>query len=285
MPDQDPSFSPNTPSPDLEASQLEVAVIAQHEQLAVQLTSPDDELGTINFHELSRDLIIKPLTHGAIAVEGLRARISSRREGSAGDRMERMEHKDALYNDLGALAITGKRTVSPTASGREAMPRNFLERFIDKRMENRSYKKSFAAVEVYRAQKVFGDPGINSGLTRSERRNGKLGLTPAERIARPELVGTRALNESARKGQITARERRQITNRIGAVKVNHGALSHKLAGEQIAKTSKSLKRATTQPVSTIWRAARRNIAVEDIQQHHAKANKHRERQKKLRDRL
>lgn len=211
------------------------------------------ETGAISFDALTE------------AYHGVRAFISQKRMERAGNRMERMDHKDALYDDLGEMAVTRRRepeTPANTANGERVMPRTFAERWMDRKIDKRGLKKSVADTYAYRARKIYGaedDP--NAGLDKTQKRLRRAGVS-----------------YSAHKGRLTTTEARVKKHEIGATRVRHGKDMHKQTRIGVEKTGRKLDRSVDQPILSYWRNWRRNRAIESIKKHHHNAQEHRQRQ-------
>lgn len=204
-----------------------------------------------------KDVIVD---EASFVYHGLKAAIADKRAEWAGNRMEKMEHKDALYTDLGNLAIRGERTVSDTASGNTAMPRTRVERFMDRRLSRQSEKKRLADYDQAITMKYFGFEGNLSSKTKKDKRQ------ELRQIKRQQKRGELLASEALDKAQRTRAEHKRLGKDMF---VN-------ARSRQIRK-AENLEDMTKQPVLSRWRNWRRNEAIKDVQRHRRRANKHNEK--------
>ncbi len=220
--------------------------------------------------------------------------------------MERMDHKEALYNDLGHLALGEQRVASGfigplrqrqfrayrTASNSFAMPRTFVERSMDRRIDKISHQKSVADTIAYRDQMIYGQstkqPDFYIRERTAERIFGKsrIGDIPAVAIGEhvsttmfgaPELEGM-SKNEKrlakarvsarARHGEITASEVKIEKLKIDATRMKLGEQSHKTHHKLQRNADKRLRNNTNQEFVSRWRDTRRKHAIGRIQSIH-----------------
>lgn len=188
---------------------------------------------------------------------GWSAAIAERRVMLAGSTMERMEHKNALYSDLGALALTGERTETATASGEPAMPRTSTERFFDKQLDRHSLEKARADTYAYRAQTVFGPRESLTGMNNDDRQENR-----------------QRLQDQVQKGQMLAGEARVWSTRVGAEPLKFGETMHNISGEKQRKAGKKIDLLIKQPVIAAHRDKRLVKSIDNIQTRHASAERH-----------
>jgi len=210
-----------------------------------------------------KDVIVD---QGLVAFRGIRAALSRKRMEQAAGRMETMDHKDALYADLGSLAVTGNRTVSETATSRPAMPRALTEQFVDKKLDKRAIKRQNAELYSYRARKIFGAKEDLVGLNKHERRQQKT-----------------EIQHQKDRGEITASEARVQSMEIDTAPPKFGEKFHKLTSKQERRANRRLNRALRQPVSKKWRSWRRSEAIKDVGRHQRNAEKHETRRDAIPD--
>jgi hypothetical protein len=251
-----------------------------------------------------------------IAVHGVMTAIASRRMERAGSIMERMDHKNALYSDLGQLALTGDRGLTPVAQGKHepsvghnvAVPRTLLEKITDHRIDKRAEKAMIKGTYAYRAQKAFGRDGapkvpstkqavIDSSLGLVLRSRGtsislpKAVVKNAERAVRgPDVKGSSKMRRRIDRtknvggvvfGNTLARDARIKSTEIQAVPVKHGNKEHRRTRRQNRRAQEKLDMALEMPVSSRWRDRRRKKAIERIKKHYHKADAHRDAQARI----
>jgi len=200
----------------------------------------------------------------SLAYHGARAFVTERRRSFSGSRMEKMEHKDALYSGLGGIAINGKRSSDDTASGELARPRTVVERMMDQRIDKRRLKQSRAETYAYRAEKIFGPKG-----------------SAPERTQRQRKIATRAILHDQLDGRKTAREARVAATEIAAEKLNYGEGMHKRTSHQLDVRNRQLNRSASHPTIARWRDSRRRESIADIKRHHLRAEGHRAEQDRV----
>jgi len=220
---------------------------------------------------------------------------SLRRMERAGATMERMDHKNALYADMGYIALKGRDEnfkPSATASSEPTRPRTWSERHVDKRLDKKAQK-----LEDKRREKLFLDKvyGGSQALDRS-------GRTAHQKTRKQEL---KLAKSDYKQGSITAEQLRTAKNAFelttGSIgeqygKYKNGELSteefHKAVKDKKKvelpvyeystqrKGRKSYKRASrkhekrVQSMSTSrWQTLRRDKAIGNIQRHHARAER------------
>lgn len=219
--------------------------------------------------------------------------------------MERMDHKNTLYNHLGRTAMVyvqhgqmskaerldenGNDVVLPmmvrtqdaisrniTRTGQVPRPRTRVERYMDKRIEARGFKK-----EVEDAKRAF----VKGAYTTEKAST--LGL--ATKIA--DAGRRRGVNQGYREGDLTAQERRDGMRIVDATPTGfrNGPQNKVTESGRIADTG--LARAVEQPTLSKWRGAmpqpqpkeapqrwtgRQGRAIGRIQKYHAMAERQRQ---------
>lgn len=209
------------------------------------------ETGAINFDGLAE------------AYHGARAFISQKRMERAGSRMERMDHKDALYADSVESLQSSNFTPTETATGQPAKPRNLVERFVDKRIERKDWKAGMKRAQRNLEMKQFGGE-----RTRTMGSHSKIVDT-----ARRHWV-----NQEYRNGNITAAERRSARANIDVTPFRVENPREIKLRKQQRSAERSAKWTANQPVLSRWRDMRRDRAIESIKKHHHNAQEHRQRQ-------
>ncbi len=161
---------------------------------------------------------------GSIAFHGAASAIASVRMNRAANTMERMDHKQALYSDLGESATTGKvpiseqkiadRTVIPlapklgenefiasdTATDLQAKPRTIIEQLVDKRIDKKADKRMSARILEYRTDRIYGPKSELPGFTDKERKQGKMGNFSANELDPNNESTARLIRTSTKTG-------------------------------------------------------------------------------------
>jgi hypothetical protein len=183
------------------------------------------------------------------------ANLAIRRMESAGHILEKMDHKDALYHDLGQVALGQNLVPTPTShrgdynsqSGQfdfvPAKPRTRLERMVDRHLDKRAQKVEWANTRKYRFDKVFGPYEQESVLSVGEiilghdpmveslGRRSVLSSRLDEKIHGPKLEGfnkrdkkefKRIVKEQTKDGEYTVREARRARIEIDALPYQKG---------------------------------------------------------------
>ena len=219
------------------------------------------EAGGINIDEISNNLVEyaeRASSTVLTAYYGLRAAISRRSMRKAGDRLERMDHKDALYSDMAQIALRRHLSTPPeTATGEQARPRTFAERFLDRRADKRQEEADRARTYAYRTEKIYGPKDQLPGLTKKQRKQQQA-----------------QVSRLTRRGELTAREARIEKLKIGAKPVKLGYEEHKRTSSALNKTSSRLERTVNQPILSRWRNFRRQRAIGRIKDSHRDAEEY-----------
>jgi len=213
-------------------------------------------------------LQVEGLYNGVMA--GL-ARIKMER---AANTMERMDHKDALYHDIGKTALgetyqphvtTQKGNYNPNEGHYDFVPakaRTRVERHIDKRLDKKAYKKSVADTYKFIHSRTFG---VNATETLSTRRDILMdrtmevdGLTKQETKSRrqterrfgPQIRGTgkkekketiAEINKSFKRGEVSAHDARIQKLQAKAAKPKYGEKSYEPVIKKSRKTNARLR--------------------------------------------
>jgi hypothetical protein len=215
--------------------------------------------------EVSRtqEMLAGALDATRVAYHGAVEWIAKKRGDRAGATMERMDHKDALYEHLGETALNGSSDVVERSWQTETMEtpvkRTAIERMTDKRLEKRRFKAELRKVERNYDLKAYGSDkskmsGIKAGASRIAERN----------EARSEYKA----------GDITAKELRQRKSAsiIGGVKTENS--EQRKSRKRLERAEKRLGNAASQPLLHMWREVRRNNAISDIKINHQRQEKH-----------
>jgi len=204
------------------------------------------------------------LDRARVATHGIAAVIAERRMHRAGEAMEEMDHREAVYTDLGALAIHGKRTFSPTASGEPAMPRARAERRFNKRTSKLARERDVRETYATREQRTFGP-------------------TP-ERSEKARKDAVKHIKHQARAGMILAGEADDAILDVHAQRLPLGKeWVHKTTATS-KEASGQLKKAVERPRFDAWRR-RQQRAIDRIQGNQASNQHHLELRQEARDRL
>jgi hypothetical protein len=196
--------------------------------------------------------------------------------------IERMDHKDRLYEGLGQIATAGQRQ-APT----RARPQTTPERLMDWRLQRKSDKQARANVYAYRAATIHGHddapdvPSIRHGATESalglvldRDHSHSFGQVLWGNVRRlfegPHISGYTPLKRKIEKGkvigriatsQVTAAEARQ---QWLATKAEQPKLGNKMLKLTRRKQRKHAERASIVsegPVRGAWRDLRRRRAM------------------------
>lgn len=217
-----------------------------------------------------------------IAYHGMVSAISVVRQENAQRTIERMEHKNMLYEHVGHIALTNE-TPRP-----DLRPQTFPERITAWQLERRAYKKTVADHRAERDAKVFGSD--NSTLPKSVRQatvDRVLSLLPelllpdydsdttiSASVANntkavifgPDVRGTTPLSkkllvaknnyEYFLKGQKHAPERREESYKIKSGKLKYGNKSHRKSRRMQRRANERFEHAKEMPITSRWRDVR-----------------------------
>lgn len=215
-----------------------------------------NDSGMVNFSGLGGS-ILNLINNGADrAGEAYQQHIvnkAQRQLERAGTRLEKMDHKDGLYDRLSTLASGGDEPDPFSTQANEArpMPRNGVERFLDKRLESRAHKKGYREAERRRVVKTYGGEASNT-------------LGAGTKLT-SQIRRSRAENEY-RQGGLTAQELRQARFDIATSPARFSNPEQRRTRRRLEVSSRELERARNQPVLTRWRDLRRKRAIGKIQE-------------------
>lgn len=227
------------------------------------------QTGALDIHAVTErigELSGRVIEAGRVAFHGLSSIIAQRRMERAGSTMERMDHKEALYKNMGEVA-TGNR---PTEShmGKKPKPRTFAERFMDKRADKRAFKRAYQDAAHARTRKNFGGKekvdtmGVRTKIADQQRRQD--------------------VKRQYRQGDITATERRVSLTAIKGTPTAFESSAQRRARRAKEKSVKKLEKTARQKHLTNWRARRREKAIESIKKNHHRAEYHKARAESIR---
>ncbi|CAN5656240.1 hypothetical protein BH23PAT2_BH23PAT2_05690 [soil metagenome] len=163
-----------------------------------------------------------------MAYLGLRERIADRRMERAGEQMEQMDHKIALYSDLHGEQ-TGDTDNAPheTATGEPAVPRNIAEKLFSKYVSVDPIRKA----EAKRVEKVYGgtDGRPKSAIPILSKRRAKVAHEETIRKIRKYqdniLAERPELSDQPGDSQAVKDQKKRDRARVFNVHSNGGALS------------------------------------------------------------
>ncbi len=201
-----------------------------------------------------------------LAYHGVLRNISERRMSMGGDRMETMDHKDALYADIGNIAAGQEAVLTDTVSGQTARPRSFVERYMDKRLDKKNWRAELQASERKRTVAAYG--GERSQTMRSD--------SLIDTFARKRVAGS-----VYRAGDMSAAELRLARADIQATPRAFENSEQRKTRRRADGAVNDLEKTAEQPVLSRWRGWRRGEAIKDIKRHHSRAEKHRVQEDKF----
>ncbi|MCA9331781.1 hypothetical protein KC968_02465 [Candidatus Saccharibacteria bacterium] len=235
-----------------------------------------DDIENLQNHEVTSTVIEQI----QLAHHGVTAWVAQKRMERAGNRMERMDHKSALYNDM-ANSVNGiEATPTETALGQPAKPRTFIERHMDKKLEGKLWKAELKKAETKREVSQFGNKGFTQTRRRDRKRVQENRETRGRKIA--EAAQKRQIDSDFILGNISREERLSRLSDIEPMSrkiENKRVRSLKRQGSRI---DKSVVRSANQPVLSRWRNRRRENAIESIKKHHHRAEHHKAKAQSIR---
>lgn len=258
-------------------------------QLETQIPNPQQHLGpeagAINFAEFkdrSGEIAKDAVDIAKLTYHGVRIAVAEALVKRGGTTMERMDHKNALYSDIGNLALGIDAPPTPTADGQPAKPRTMFERIMEKRLNARSWNSELKEAQKNMEIRQFG----NGGATRSTGRE----------VARQNSNKRKEINQQYRSGLINARQRQVALAERAAnpIKVENFRVKRIKGQERYAH--KDVTVAAEQPILSRWRKLRRGSLIDEngnrdgykyggainrIQTQHAKAEKHRAKKEEV----
>ncbi len=203
--------------------------------------------GAVDFSEI--------LDSSKLAYHGFRGVVSTILKNRAEARVERMEHKDDLYEGIGAVA-TG---TAVSAGG--VRPRSFAERFMDKRLDDKRFRSGYKEAKRLSVQQRYG------GRTKTKMD----GINPA---GRAKKAGARRGVEAAYKsGSLTARERSAQLREIKITDIPQESWEQRRVRRQDEKARTGLKKSVEQPILSRWRNVRKERATKAVAAHKARIDK------------
>lgn len=234
------------------------------------IPGPDDTTVSMGAVDTSVMDVLEPraetsaeLRQRQVAYHQSKIEAAERRIDRAGIRMERLDHKIALYADLGERAIMGFvkephpiASREPITTETRARPRTRVEQNIDRNMVRIAMKNPFARSDM-RLANTINNPS-----------------RPNDRKRRHQM---RAIDYAEKTGLMDADEARQAKTAVKAKPLNHGAKFHKSSSKEVNKRNKKALR-TLHGIGG-WRESHRysarDKAIGAIQTNHAQAEKHR----------
>lgn len=178
---------------------------------------------------------------------------AQRRMERAANTMERMDHKNALYEHIGHLAVgEPSSVVHRDPDGRPPKARTYFERVRDQRAEKRAEKLAIKQNNFYEAELKYGSIELlpYKGMTK-----------------RDQFNATEEVYKRTKREDLSAQESNLEFTRVKAARIPYGR--EQLKGTQRAvrwsrfKNSLAAKKPVTQ-----WRSFRRNRAIGKIQKNH-----------------
>lgn len=166
----------------------------------------------------------RPDTADKITTARHRHGVRSRRNRmeQAGSRMERHEHRQALYQDIGNLALRRTASRSETASGQPAKVRNHTERRAAKKIEKRAEAVRQAEANV-RTMDLYEK---YDGMSRQDKKDSQ-----------------RVIKERVKNGEVTRRQAKLDKKYVRKAPSTNTALGRKLgvAQQRFDRTLKTAK--------------------------------------------
>lgn len=236
-----------------------------------------------------------------LAFHGIVANLATKLEDRAARRMERMEHKDALYADIGHLALHGTSESfkpSATPTGEPARPRTWVERLRDKRLDKKAQALEDKRREALFLEGVYKGIRPPSGTEQKERRKThrqeikqvksdyKAGIITAEqlRVARTALKSTSEsigdLYDKYKTGELSEADFKKAVEKTKST-VRERPTQRK-ARKKYERARRKLEKKVTSMSTSRWRTMRRNRAIGHIKRYHARAERARDSGAKLR---
>lgn len=236
----------------------------------------------------------------AAAYHGIIRNIAQARMNRAANVMERMDHKEALYSDLGHVALTGEERVVIIPQNVPSIP-NFMAqttgpngrmprmRANEADLRRGEFVASATASGIPARPRTFGERWMERRIDKRalkkdiakiyDRRNSKIyGTNDVS-----QLEGSTKWDKRARIARVTAdkyrgnlspAEARAERNAIGAERPKLGQQSVKWSNNQVHKTDRKLHRGADQPILSRWRSRRHRRAVNRIQSSYYRIQRH-----------
>lgn len=251
---------------------------------------------TVKTSEAVQEKAVDALDLSKIAVHGLSGAIARKKLERAGSRMERMEHKIALYGYMGEVALRGSSDIVERNSALEAMvaprSRTVVERYMDTRLDRRREKQSLKELDLYRHEKIYGTEKDPKKIMENVR-NGNFTASDTYRSGTVRRSVNHALDSSKRNGiirdqfknnEMTAREYRLAQLEIKANPKAFESPYLRKIRKSNERSVKNVDRSVEQPRLSKWRNMRMNRAINSIQANYLKAQKHAELSDEARNR-
>ena len=272
--------------------------------VAPELQAQSPDAGAIDFDYIrarTKEVGSGALEFGKIAYHGIRAAISEKRTGWADDRVDKMDHKDDLYEQGRASAIDG--TPTPATQERpQTLPERILDSRLEKKIHNRDIRNAkrkrivanFEPTPQYTLSELSeqrsrvdlslakGEITRDEWLTKREEINRGPGYRPADlrsrTLGRKTSKDSRARRREAHKdyknGRISAAEKRTADEQIAATPNRFENKREKRTRKAARFAQEQVVWAANQPVLGRWRGWRRKEATKDGYRHFERAEKH-----------
>jgi len=253
------------------------------------------ERGAINFGDLTErvgELAGRGLSAATIAYHGIAAYVARVRRDRAGDRMERMDHKQALYTDLEKKELgtftepteTTKREEWSFPDGEDhpetavplgTKPRTIVERVFRNRLHKKSWKRSLKKAEKDQVRKIYSVNGVGGEKSNTMALRSRLGVR-ARKLGVDKRYWTG-------EDDMTPLDRRYAKLGIEASPKEYRNAEQRRVHKGVEGAEKAVKRTAKQPVMSRWRKMRQKRAIGTIQKQHARQQKHLKRLGELRE--
>ena len=189
---------------------------------------------------------------------------AGRSEEKAAEVMEKMDHKNVLYRNLGDIATGGAGTELHRDPQSPPHPRSFAERLLDKRVDKKAQKHAKAITNQAHAAKTFGEADELPGTSKTER-----------------VVAKASIMRRRHSGQLSAREARMAKISTDAEELKLGKKMHK---RRYRKLNGKIRGAAGKAKRSVWparatrriRSPRKDRAIGRIQEAHARAEEARQ---------
>lgn len=197
------------------------------------------------------EVLSQGIDRAKLAVHGIAGTLRTWQRNRAAERMERLDHQEALYSDArGSVAHGDLGHVAETASGEQARPRTIRQSMTERRADKRALERDIADLYAYRAER-----NSRPGMTERQKTHAKMSLD---------------------RSNMSAREIREASTRIDASPRALGVTGMKYAKKRQRKQEHLLQESTGGIKGAEGRILKRGNAIEAIKKHHHKANRHRD---------
>lgn len=222
------------------------------------------------------------IINAQVAVQGLRNLITEKRYDSAVDTMERMDHKDALYQHIGITALgiespelfdkigrplgtmmlptTESDVVHRDRDGKNPQARTIIERTVDKKVDKKVQKLSRARNEEFLTRTIYGG---KSHAGYESNRSQKKRMRAVRKQGKKDGLSAAKIRENVSKSRLE--ENRPETSMQTQTK------------RELAKQTKYVERAINQPLLSRWRNERRERAKGRIKQNYIRKSHNKEK--------